>query len=98
MADLCGFCGGEFSNQPPNWEERIDHLTSIHKFGECNAAKKFYRIGHFRRHLKHTHASKIGRWTSSLEIQSYQHEEAPSAPEVSIVRTVGSRMLNNTPD
>ncbi|KAK5079441.1 hypothetical protein LTS08_000009 [Lithohypha guttulata] len=30
-SDTCGFCGEEFSSQPPNWEERIEHLTTIHK-------------------------------------------------------------------
>jgi len=77
--DSCGFCGEEFSNQPLNWEERIEHLTNVHKFAECNATKKFYRADHFRQHLKHSHAGKSGKWTNILE-NNCQREEAPSEP------------------
>ena len=75
--DICGFCGGEFSNQPTDWNVRIDHLRDLHKFGECNATKKFYRADHFRQHLKHSHAGKSGKWTNILE-NSCQREEAIS--------------------
>lgn len=77
--DTCGFCGEEFHNHPVNWEERINHLTSVHKFGECNATKKFFRADHFRQHLKHSHAGRSGKWTNILE-NSCQREEAPSEP------------------
>lgn len=75
--DICGFCGMEFSNQPRDWNVRIDHLRDSHKFGECNATKKFYRADHFRQHLKHSHAGKSGKWTNVLE-NSCQREEALS--------------------
>ncbi|KAK5096677.1 hypothetical protein LTS08_007550 [Lithohypha guttulata] len=75
--DLCGFCGKEFANQPPDWENRIEHLTNVHKFGECNSTKKFFRADHFRQHLKHSHAGKSGRWTNILE-SSCQREETSS--------------------
>jgi hypothetical protein len=39
----------------------------VHKFGECNNAKKFYRADHFRQHLKHSHAGTSGKWTNILE-------------------------------
>ena len=44
--DVCGYCGIEFAN-PPQWEHRSNHLTSIHKFGECNQAKKFFRVSRY---------------------------------------------------
>ncbi|KAH7312737.1 hypothetical protein B0I35DRAFT_356707 [Stachybotrys elegans] len=50
-----------------DWEERIRHLQEVHKFGECNSAKKFYRADHFRQHLKHSHAGTSGKWTNMLE-------------------------------
>ncbi|KAI9155525.1 hypothetical protein HJFPF1_08109 [Paramyrothecium foliicola] len=50
-----------------DWEERIRHLQEVHKFGECNSGKKFYRADHFRQHLKHSHAGTSGKWTNMLE-------------------------------
>lgn len=76
-SDTCGFCGEEFTNQSPNWDERIEHLANVHKFGECNSSKKFYRADHFRQHLKHSHAGKSGKWTNVLE-NNCLREEAPS--------------------
>ncbi|KAJ9209870.1 hypothetical protein DTO166G4_8559 [Paecilomyces variotii] len=66
--DTCGYCGEDFPNFPqPDWDRRFEHLTSVHKFGECNNAKKFYRADHFRQHLKHSHAGTSGKWTNILE-------------------------------
>lgn len=66
--DVCGYCGEEFPNHPqPVWDRRIEHLTNVHKFGECNQAKKFYRADHFRSHLKHSHSGASGKWTNMLE-------------------------------
>lgn len=79
LYDTCGFCGAEFSSSAKNWNDRIDHLVEVHKFGECNATKKFYRADHFRQHLKHSHAGKSGKWTNILE-NSCQREEAISEP------------------
>ena len=68
LHDACGYCGEEFTNLPQqNWDRRVDHLTNVHKFGECNQAKKFYRADHFRQHLKHSHAGTSGKWTNMLE-------------------------------
>ncbi|RMY34476.1 hypothetical protein D0864_16711, partial [Hortaea werneckii] len=64
--DTCGYCGEEFPN-PPQWAVRADHLNRVHKFGECNQAKKFFRADHFRQHLKHSHAGTSGKWTNTLE-------------------------------
>ncbi|PHH85691.1 hypothetical protein CDD83_65 [Cordyceps sp. RAO-2017] len=60
-----------------DWEERIRHLQDVHKFRECNAAKKFYRADHFRQHLKHSHAGTSGKWTNMLE-NACMMEEDPS--------------------
>lgn len=76
--DLCGFCGLEFSN-PPDWEDRAEHLINGHKFGECNTSKKFFRADHFRQHLKHSHGGKSGRWTNILEGYCQRDEEENTA-------------------
>ncbi|KAH0846819.1 C2H2 finger domain protein [Fonsecaea pedrosoi] len=78
--DVCGYCGEEFPNLPqPDWDRRIDHLTNVHKFGECNQSKKFYRADHFRQHLKHSHAGQSGKWTNMLENVCLR-EEIPQDP------------------
>src|SRR5579871_315048 len=78
-ADVCGYCGEEFSN-PANWDARAEHLCQVHKFGECNQAKKFYRADHFRQHLKHSHAGTSGKWTNLLETACMREEPAPPPP------------------
>ncbi|KAK7532430.1 uncharacterized protein J3D65DRAFT_105893 [Phyllosticta citribraziliensis] len=75
-ADVCGYCGEEFPN-PANWDVRGDHLNHVHKFGECNQAKKFYRADHFRQHLKHSHAGTSGKWTNMLENACMKDEPPP---------------------
>jgi|SRR5436190_4270657 len=80
--DTCGYCGDEFPNYPqPEWDRRIDHLTNVHKFGECNQSKKFYRADHFRQHLKHSHAGASGKWTNILENACMKEEEPASIGE-----------------
>ncbi|ODA77432.1 hypothetical protein RJ55_07061 [Drechmeria coniospora] len=59
-----------------DWEERIQHLQEVHKFRECNSAKKFYRADHFRQHLKHSHAGTSGKWTNVLENACMVEEDA----------------------
>jgi hypothetical protein len=75
-ADVCGYCGEEFPN-PPQWDIRAEHLNNIHKFGECNQAKKFYRADHFRQHLKHSHQGESGKWTNMLENACMKDEPPP---------------------
>ncbi|KAL4809040.1 hypothetical protein BDV18DRAFT_93626 [Aspergillus unguis] len=78
--DSCGYCGEEFPNLPqPDWDHRFEHLTAVHKFGECNNSKKFFRADHFRQHLKHSHAGTSGKWTNILE-NACMKEEAPPEP------------------
>ncbi|KAL2809973.1 hypothetical protein BJX63DRAFT_332836 [Aspergillus granulosus] len=78
--DSCGYCGEEFPNFPqPDWDQRFEHLTTVHKFGECNNSKKFFRADHFRQHLKHSHAGTSGKWTNILE-NACMKEEAPPEP------------------
>lgn len=76
LTDVCGYCGEEFTNEPPDWQVRMTHLTDQHKFGECNQSKKFYRADHFRQHLKHSHAGTAGKWTNMLE-QACMRDEPP---------------------
>lgn len=77
-ADVCGYCGKEFP-VPAQWDIRIDHLTTEHKFGECNQSKKFFRADHFRQHLKHSHSGTSGKWTNVLE-NACMREEMPPTP------------------
>lgn len=86
VADVCGYCGEEFPN-PPQWDIRADHLNSIHKFGECNQAKKFYRADHFRQHLKHSHQGESGKWTNMLENACMRDEPPPEKRVSPIVLT-----------
>jgi hypothetical protein len=76
QADVCGYCGDEFP-VPANWDIREEHLTTVHKYGECNQAKKFFRADHFRQHLKHSHAGTSGKWTNMLENACMKEEPAP---------------------
>jgi len=92
-ADSCGYCGEDFlrsgmSSPSPSghqiaiateqdWEARIIHLQEMHKFGECNHAKKFFRADHFRQHLKHSHAGTSGKWTNMLENACMKDEPLP---------------------
>ena len=92
-ADSCGYCGEEFlrsgissptSNSQQvafitdqDWDIRIAHLMEMHKFGECNHAKKFFRADHFRQHLKHSHAGTSGKWTNMLENACMKDEPLP---------------------
>ncbi|KAG4437580.1 hypothetical protein IFR05_006919 [Cadophora sp. M221] len=92
-ADTCGYCGEDFPRSgisspsisgPPiavatdqDWEARIGHLQEMHKFGECNHAKKFFRADHFRQHLKHSHAGTSGKWTNMLENACMKDEPLP---------------------
>jgi hypothetical protein len=69
-----------------DWDSRIAHLQEMHKFGECNHAKKFFRADHFRQHLKHSHAGTSGKWTNMLENSCMKDEPLPEPirrPEVS---------------
>jgi hypothetical protein len=50
----------------------------VHKFGECNQSKKFFRADHFRQHLKHSHAGTSGKWTNMLENACMKDEPAPT--------------------
>ncbi|KAF2013798.1 hypothetical protein BU24DRAFT_349564 [Aaosphaeria arxii CBS 175.79] len=86
-ADVCGYCGEEFPN-PPNWEARSEHLNHVHKFGECNAAKKFYRPDHFRQHLKHSHGGVSGKWTNMLENACMKDEQPPSKDRVGSIGSI----------
>jgi hypothetical protein len=82
--DACGYCGEEFSKSPCDWEARIEHLINVHKFGECNKTKKFFRADHFRQHLKRSHAGTSGKWSSMLENACMKDEPpllTPSAME-----------------
>ena len=56
------------------------HLTNVHKFGECNQSKKFFRADHFRQHLKHSHAGTSGKWTNMLENACIKDEPPLTGP------------------
>jgi len=79
QTDVCGYCGLNFPNFPQqDWAERSNHLITVHKFGECNQSKKFFRADHFRQHLKHSHAGTSGKWTNMLEASCMREEPGQS--------------------
>lgn len=67
--DVCGFCGGEFAreNEMPDRDKLVAHVESVHRVGECDGNKKFYRADNFRQHLKNTHVALPGKWLKPLE-------------------------------
>ena len=82
--ETCGYCGEQFPNDPsPDWDARAAHLTNVHKFGECNQSKKFFRADHFRQHLKHSHAGTSGKWTNMLESACMKDEPNPQPLDAS---------------
>ncbi|KAH9995010.1 hypothetical protein F4779DRAFT_631719 [Xylariaceae sp. FL0662B] len=84
-ADTCGYCGADFPRtggdgicrhtNENDRRERLRHLRIIHKYGECNLAKKFYRADHFRQHLKHSHGATSGKWMNLVENVCMTEEE-----------------------
>jgi hypothetical protein len=92
-ADSCGYWGEEFLRSgissatlsghqvavatEQDWEVRIMHLREVHKFRECNYAKKFFRADHFRQHLKHSHAANSGKWSTMLQNACMKDESRP---------------------
>ncbi|ORX98533.1 hypothetical protein BCR34DRAFT_628380 [Clohesyomyces aquaticus] len=93
-ADMCGYCGEEFTN-PANWDVRSEHLNHVHKFGECNQAKKFFRADHFRQHLKHSHAGTSGKWTNMLENACMKDEPPPKDRVGSVSSIAGSSAMGS---
>ncbi|KAK3986366.1 Fez family zinc finger protein 2 [Cladorrhinum sp. PSN332] len=77
--DVCAYCGGGFIRKGatgsgpihdiPDEEKLvlIAHLESVHKLGDCDREKNFYRADNFRQHLKNTHVAKPGKWLKTLE-------------------------------
>ncbi|KAL6166097.1 hypothetical protein ACJQWK_07462 [Exserohilum turcicum] len=94
-ADVCGYCGEEFPN-PADWEARSEHLNHVHKFGECNQAKKFFRADHFRQHLKHSHAGTSGKWTNMLE-NACMRDEPPPQERVGSISSISGASSNLAP-
>lgn len=93
--DTCGYCGQQFPNEPsPDWEARGLHLNGVHKFGECNQSKKFFRADHFRQHLKHSHAGTSGKWTNMLETACMRDEAPPTPQDNSIPQPQGAPVAN----
>ncbi|KAF2035447.1 hypothetical protein EK21DRAFT_96687 [Setomelanomma holmii] len=85
-ADMCDYCGEEFPN-PADWDVRSEHLNHVHKFGECNQAKKFFRADHFRQHLKHSHAGTSGKWTNMLE-NACMRDEPPLQERIGSIASI----------
>ncbi|KAF8474905.1 hypothetical protein BDZ91DRAFT_284341 [Kalaharituber pfeilii] len=85
--DVCGYCGKEFPASA-NFDVRYEHLTTEHKFGGCNQAKKFFRADHFRQHLKHSHSGTAGKWTNVLENACMRDEPDPGNGAIGLGSTV----------
>lgn len=80
-SDENGVIGGDSNEATPEHKaELVSHLESVHKIGECDRNKKFYRADNFRQHLKNTHVAKPGKWLKTLErVCRTTREEEPSA-------------------
>jgi hypothetical protein len=88
--DTCGYCGEDFPRSgsglgvpmatDEDWEVRIRHLQEIHRFGECNHAKKFWRRDHFGQHLKHSRFATSGKWRKLLENACMRDEHLLDLP------------------
>lgn len=57
--------------------ELINHLDSVHRRGECNLARRFYRVDNFRQHLKTAHMGITGRWLKILERNCRSESKTP---------------------
>jgi hypothetical protein len=84
---VCLYCGNNFTNSPPDWDQRYRHLVHVHEFGACNqGGTKFFRADDFRQHLKYYHRATIGKWTNLLETACMGNgsalPDAHFAPEV----------------
>ena len=95
-ADTCGYCGKKFAENPPQWEERAKHMIQVHRFGECDKAKKLFRADHFRQHLKHIHAGVSGEWTNLLENSCMKDEPLPEKRVAASNQESAQRQVNHT--
>lgn len=81
-ADTCGYCGENLARSgiaEHDEDKRVRrHLEIKHRFGKCNSMKNFYRVDHFRQHLKHSHAGVRGEWMEVLEDLCMVEGESPS--------------------
>ncbi|KAI9694883.1 MAG: hypothetical protein M1822_000499 [Bathelium mastoideum] len=69
---LCSYCGESLDQADPAKDnnERHDHLTKNHRFGECNQATTYSSVSAFRKHLQQFHKATLGIWSSTLESAS----------------------------
>jgi len=72
-----------------DWEERFQHVNSLHKFRQCNWTKRFYRSDHFRQHLKHSHAGTS--WDGANVLESACIVEAKPREDVPLERGLSKR-------
>jgi hypothetical protein len=66
IISVCLYCGTNFPAYLTD-DSLQTHLDRDHRFNECNKAKKFFRIDHFRQHLKYSHGACTGWWTEGLD-------------------------------
>ena len=62
----CFLCNSVFRGDSSNgliWQ----HLSGAQKLGQCHQEKRFYRLEHFRQHLKHSHGAMISGKLSTIE-------------------------------
>ncbi|KAL2864389.1 uncharacterized protein BJX67DRAFT_224262 [Aspergillus lucknowensis] len=91
-ADACGYCGRFFSNNPrTDWDERLKHVTEVHNYGKCSKDKKFYRLDHFRQHLRYSHS--VGLFGANYVEIACMKEEIPP-PESLLHNTLIGPSLN----
>ena len=76
-SDVCGYCGQEFSPDPPNWRERKRHLDDQHRFRECDYSGEVFRGDFILDHLQDKHALRLGHGSYDLVLACAKAEPVP---------------------
>ena len=66
---ICGYCDTQvaFSKHPEAALLCRRHLRLAHRFQQCQDEKRFFKVNHFRQHLKQSHGALLGEWNNVLE-------------------------------
>lgn len=80
--NICSLCGTDFTGLL--LAEQLDHLVQVHRIGECNAKRKFYRKDALRLHFQNFHGNQEGDWLNDfIDLNCHETTEENSTKEVS---------------
>lgn len=98
-ADACPYCG-EYSEDIfydldedidecfADWDVRMEHLESEHRFNKCPRDLVFSRPDHFLQHLVGSHNLKLSKWTKEVMDSCKRRNIVPGDSAVAKVRNV----------